>query len=106
MALLAAGADAKVEAGKYTPLHAAAWRGHHQVAAVLLAAGADVGAKDSDGHTPLHKAAWNGHLSTVTALLAAGADPKAEVDRYTPLHAAAGRGTTRSWPRFWPKALT
>src|SRR5213595_3912500 len=43
-----------------TPLHCAAWKGHGEVAAVLLEAGADVNARSQNEHygdTPLHAAA-------------------------------------------------
>jgi hypothetical protein len=40
-----------------TPLHYAAAYGQHDLAAKLIAAGARLGAKDSNGMTPLHVAA-------------------------------------------------
>ena len=48
------GADvnAKNESG-VTPLLWAAWKGHKEVAELLIANGADVNAKNEDGETPL-----------------------------------------------------
>jgi len=44
--------DGKNENGM-TPLFGAAFNGHKEVAELLIAAGADVNAKDVDGETPL-----------------------------------------------------
>ena len=76
-----------------TPLHDAAYRGYADVVKLLLAAGADVNAKDSFGDTPLHAAAINGQADVVKLLLAAGADVNAKGwIGYTPLHHAAYDG--------------
>ena len=59
----------------------------------LLAEGANVNAKDREGHTPLMNAAANGHLQVVQALIAHGA--QIEAQNYlglTALMAAAGKG--------------
>ena len=74
-----------------TPLHQAASHGHATIAATLIAAGADVNAKDNDRReTPLHRAADRGRVSVVSVLLAAGADVNAkDKDRDTPLHRVA-----------------
>jgi len=104
--LLEAGADAnQVQADTAeTPLHAALVSDdrvrHDAVVAVLLAAGADVGARTvagaatgafmrdsrTRGETPLHRAAAFGGSATLDLLLAAGADREAQ-DAYgdTPL---------------------
>jgi ankyrin repeat protein len=42
-----------------TPLHCAAWKGHAEVARVLLESGADIAARNQNTHwgdTPLHAA--------------------------------------------------
>jgi ankyrin repeat protein len=70
-----------------TPLHLAAWRGHPEVVAVLVEAGADLGAQWSDGHvggTPLHAAAHGNQRAVAELLLSCGADP----------HAVSGNGRT------------
>ena len=58
-----------------TPLHRA---GYPEVIQPLLAAGADVMARDVSGSTPLHWAALHDAPASIQALLAAGADAKAK----------------------------
>lgn len=58
-------------------VHAAARGGNVEALRVLLAASADVHAKDDNGFTPLHWAARNGHAEVVRILLDADADAKA-----------------------------
>jgi hypothetical protein len=74
----------------HTPLHIAARFGREDLAPVLLAAGADVNARDKHDDRPLHLAAEYGNADVVRVLLQRGADVNARgrMDR-TPLHAAA-----------------
>jgi len=62
------------------PLHSAVAGGNEEVAAMLVVAGADVGARQAHGFTPLMGAAQNGLATTVDLLLAHGADPGAYDD--------------------------
>lgn len=60
-----------------TPLHCAAWKGHAEVAALLLDFGADIQARNSNGHwgdTPLHAAAHGNQRAVAELLIARGAD--------------------------------
>ncbi|XP_049769744.1 ankyrin-3-like isoform X3 [Schistocerca cancellata] len=59
----------------------------------LLAAGADVGARDGDRNTALHWAVAEGHVGAARCLVEAGADVAAtNNEKNTPLHTAAYRG--------------
>jgi ankyrin repeat protein len=82
-----------------TALHAAAAAHRARLLRALVAAGADVGARNRRGAEPLHYAAdaipgsptWNprAQAAAVTTLIAAGADPNAaDDDGVTPLHRA------------------
>ncbi|MCY4573726.1 MAG: ankyrin repeat domain-containing protein [Gemmatimonadetes bacterium] len=75
----------------WTPLHlAAAHNPDPEVAAVLLAEGADVHALGETRQTPLHQAALNRNPAVALVLLEAGADVHARRSSgRTPLHEAA-----------------
>ncbi len=91
--LLQAGADIHAEGiNGWTALHLAAARGKAEMAASLIAAGADVNRRTKiDGtETPLMEAAYCGHSSIVRLLLEHGADPLMQdcVNHQTPLEMA------------------
>jgi uncharacterized protein len=86
-ALLDAGARAEFATGEgYTPLHWIADAGYSdspvqgEIARLLVARGADVGARNHYGWTPLHAAVLEGSTEELAALLAVGSDPNL---RYT-----------------------
>ena len=59
-----------------TPLDQAAWRGHVDMAVLLVAVGkADPNCTTQGGYTPLHRAAFYGHDRLAATLLLLGADP-------------------------------
>jgi quinoprotein dehydrogenase-associated probable ABC transporter substrate-binding protein len=76
-ALIEAGADVNRPVGKggYTPLMLAATSGSKDVAALLIAHGANVNAKNAGGVTPLMMVAANNAVHVGSLLLEAGADP-------------------------------
>ena len=75
------------------PLHSAAAGRHHEVCRLLIAAGADVNAKQRHGFTPLHAAAQLGDTELLELLLSAGADPlAAKDDGATPADTAEAAG--------------
>jgi len=96
--LLDAGADANARSANsfdVLPLHSACAGNHDEVVAILIAAAADVNARQSGGYTPLHGAAQNGADLTVDRLLAAGADRGARNDAgETAADVAAAAGHT------------
>lgn len=63
-----------------TPLHLAATNPDTSAMKALIAAGADVTARDNDGATPLHMAAYSSRPKNTQILLEAGADPMAKTD--------------------------
>lgn len=74
----------------YTPLHLGVSAGlAEEGISLLIAAGADVNASQSQQYTPLHTAARNRRVGVVRILLAAEADPNARDNlQLTPLHQA------------------
>lgn len=82
-ASLAAGMNPDIRryGDRYTPLLLAAHYGNVQMAKQLLAQGADINAKDSEGEAALIKAVYQGHTEMVELLTAGGADVNAK-DRY------------------------
>ena len=68
----------------------------------LLAAGADVMARDEDGSTPLHWAASNGTPANIQALLDAGADAKAKNKHgHTPWDYAQNNEKLKGTKGYW-----
>jgi hypothetical protein len=76
-----------------TPLHYAAFKGHIEIARLLLQNGAEVNAKSNRGSTPLYCAALNGHVDILHLLVKNGADLEAQNDDgWRALHIAALHG--------------
>jgi ankyrin repeat protein len=72
--------------GRDTPLNLAAYKGHAEVARLLLDSGADATLANDNMSTPLHSAAQSGHLDLVKLLLERRADPNAVTSwKNTPL---------------------
>jgi ankyrin repeat protein len=68
--------DARDKDGS-TPLHCAVWKGHEEVVALLVRAGADVNAHNENDHwgtTPLHAAAHANQSAIAQLLIDHGAD--------------------------------
>jgi len=81
-----------VDVDSRTPLHWAASGGHLDVAAYLLANGAEVDKTDDSGWSPLHIAVSSGHEEVVRELVGAQADVNRKNDKgITPLHYAASK---------------
>ena len=78
---IADGADVKAIVDDWTPLHplsAATWKGHTEIAKLLIAEGSDVNTKDERRETPLHWAARNGSTQFIELLIAKGGNVNAK----------------------------
>ena len=99
-AVLTSGQDVNAPQGDgMTALHWAAERGHAELAALLLYAGANVEAVTRIGnYTPLHLASRAGSAAVATALLDAGADVAARTSNsdVAPIHLASASGNTET----------
>ena len=85
--------DSEQPISKQFLLHKAAEEGDTASIVSLLAGGANIDVKDSDGNTPLHVAAEASKGAAVMALLEAGAGvDKENGEGFTPLHHAAYYG--------------
>ena len=62
-----------------TPLHHASTKGHTEVMALLIAAGATVNSVSTDGWTPFLHASYNGRLYAMQILVIAGANTAASL---------------------------
>ena len=87
---LAQVAPSAVEVAAYTGLHAAAQKGDVAKIERLVAAKADLNARDGNGRTPLHVAAFAGQREAIKALVKNGADINLlDKDRYDGVTIAA-----------------
>ena len=78
-----------------TVLSWAAFHGNAEIAALLIAAKADVNGKNRDGSTALHAAAFTGSVAVLELLLAKGADAGAKSkDGQTPLQSTEADAAT------------
>jgi ankyrin repeat protein len=86
--------DADGGSWEWTPLTAAALRGHVEIVRYLLDEGARPGLRDPQGWSALELACLHGHLGTVSLLLAHGADAGAAEPAWgmTPLMRASEYG--------------
>jgi ankyrin repeat protein len=81
------------EVHAYEGLHRAAWRGDMPSLKALIAAGADVDARDGLGRTPVHVATYARQREAIAALAKAGAKlDRLEADRYDAVTIAAVAG--------------
>jgi Ankyrin repeats (3 copies) len=84
-----------------TPLHAASVKGHLEVASLLLESGADPNSRDLTDRVPLHRVSLGGQVVMMESSLeiarllvnyGAKVNVTDDIDRDTPLHAAARSG--------------
>eukprot|EP00013_Stygamoeba_regulata_P003947 CAMPEP_0177635414 /NCGR_PEP_ID=MMETSP0447-20121125/3889_1 /TAXON_ID=0 /ORGANISM="Stygamoeba regulata, Strain BSH-02190019" /LENGTH=155 /DNA_ID=CAMNT_0019137201 /DNA_START=100 /DNA_END=567 /DNA_ORIENTATION=- len=62
--------NAATSAGKVTPLHRAAMKGHVEIVGLLLNSGADAAAVDADGLTAADRSRMEGHTDVQALMLA------------------------------------
>lgn len=71
------------------PLHFACFRGHGDIADLLLQRGADIHARGNDGATPLDDACWKGHKDVVELLISRGANTQmVDYNLWSPIRTA------------------
>uniref|UniRef100_A0AAY5KR67 Ankyrin repeat domain 28b n=1 Tax=Esox lucius TaxID=8010 RepID=A0AAY5KR67_ESOLU len=77
-----------------SPLHLAAYHGHHHAMEVLVQSLLDLDVRNSQGRTPLDLAAFKGHVECVEVLINQGASilVKDFTLKRSPIHAAATNG--------------
>ncbi len=85
----------RAQKGKHpslTPLHQAVLRKRHEIAVLLISAGANLDKADTSRRTPLHLAVERDMPETITILMSSGADPHLrDKAGWTPLHNAAAK---------------
>ena len=72
----------------WTPMDAAAYKGHAKVMQLLIETGSDVNPVDKQKTTPLHLAAKEGHLEVANVLLKNDADVGLDANGNSPLDLA------------------
>lgn len=84
--------ESKQNDTEFTPLMLAAMNNHKSILSALIAAGADVDARDSEGRVALMFASQMGYIDIVQILLAKGSDPDSKgYDGTSPLILAASK---------------
>ncbi|TKC46429.1 hypothetical protein EI555_015615, partial [Monodon monoceros] len=87
-----------------SPLHLAAYHGHHQALEVLVQSLLDLDVRNSSGRTPLDLAAFKGHVECVDVLINQGASilVKDYILKRTPIHAAGMSKTMNDFIYHFP----
>jgi len=96
--------DAQAHTEHSTPLHVASYHGGFKVVQLLLERGANINARNEEGHTPLHRVLLDldddfgaEYFDAIQLLLEHGADVGALDGRQsTPLHVASKYGTAKA----------